>query len=1642
MSRREKRQRFSQWLSEFLLARPPRMDGLSTRAILVEPLETRQVMAGDGFMALLGSSYHATYDQDTHSSAATQDLSGAALTGEGELAAEGEPANDLVAFAKALTDSGTRFFGAAWCPFCTEQKELFQDGGNFLPFIEVTNPDRTPNQIATSEGITEYPTWEFPDGSRLTGVQTLQTLAQRANLTIPQSSTPSMVALSNVNVGIGSPLHIPIDAYDPNGNPLTITVSSSNPSLLTAQAISGNRSLRLSMQGFGDMVFELFEDKAPRPTGRVIELAQDGFYDGVPFHRVINNFVIQAGDRQNQNGTGGSTLGDFDDQFHLDLQHNRTGVLSYAKSSDDTNDSQFFITEGPQRFLDFNHSVFGQLVEGEAVREAISNTATNSADRPVNPVLINAATVFDDTENGLIMLKPTGTGTGTATISVTVTDTEGNSTSQNFQATVVQDTANGAPFLNPIPTVQAQAGVPTQFTLTAQDAENDTLIYSVTKLGTENYTVTVDSATGVVTVTPQVGFTGQLQFRATVRQSSAPTTSSPDDNQIVTVAVSQSSPTGIDLLPASDSGVSDSDNITNAQSLTFAVSGTTVGAVVEVLSGGNVVGTATATGSTTQVVVSSVASLGQGSVSFTSRQRVSGVNSSPSQSLAVILDSQAPAAIAAGVIPASAIIDAPLAIDLNHLEEGQGLVYALAGAPAGMTINATNGQLAWTPTSAQLGTQSLTLKLTDAAGNVLDQAITINVIQQPRVRISLNAVDLNGLPLTTIATGQQFKVQVVVNDLRTGTANPNAPTGVYAAYLDLLFDSNIIEPVATNPINYVDPYLNDTSGVTTTPGLIDELGAFSDQTSRLGSGPRVLAEVTFLAKAAGNPLLRSESADQLGNDILLYDVPSATPFSQVEFGTSAFVVGADFTVANDVFNFDEDEGVQSLNVLSNDTVTGGAVLTITTVSSPTGGGTVTIAADGRTLNYTSAANFNGAETFTYTVQNQQGIPQSATVTVQVADVNDPPVALNDTFTVFRGSTQNVLDVLLNDTTGVDSPSSESLVISAVSSGSAGGTIERGPSGLTVRYTPAANFTGTETFTYTLSDGRGGTATGTVSVAVNLQNPPPTPQNYAFTVVEDAPEASFNVLANDTTNDPTETLSVSAVGTSQVGSTVSVAEDGLSVRYRPAANFAGTEVLTYTLRDSGGATAVGQMTFTVTPVNDPPNAVDDTLEALSAQATTTLNVLLNDTNVDQGETLTITAVSQPPTGSGTLAISTNGQNLIYTSPSSTFEGQFSFTYTIGDGSGLTDTATVTLNVRNFVPRKISGLVNAGIETLNDQFYFAGFPLILTGTDVTGADVSVQSQVGAGGAFAFDNLAPGDYTLVREPLAFLSDSGSSVTINSGVSDGDVVSNLMVTGSLKVGLFDIRDFLGSTVKNSLTVALNADGSTNWLAPRGDWAQLSTLQAQMDSSGNALRINAARGTQSNLQATLPLNNRSITSVVGTESSMRLLRVRGSTSQAGLAAGTSSAGTASTPTSSSTNSSTNTTGSLSGEGEGPESPALSALASAEAVPSNLFSPASATAPSGLAASATLSDQRATDDDSQGALTPPQSPSQAIRQLLGSASRASLNAASAMQAEAVDVAMQSVLPSLELKLSDELQDTIAHSGQLSSAATDAIVAQL
>ena len=305
-------------------------------------------------------------------------------------------------------------------------------------------------------------------------------LSEEAQITIDiegDNVGPQLAAIADVTVLAGSPLIIPLNGIDPDGDALSFTATSADTSVLNVDVPVGNRSLRFSVDGFGDMVFELFENLAPRATNRIIELAEQDFHENIIFHRIIDGFVIQGGDPTGT-GTGGSTLGDFDDQFHVDLQHNRTGLLSQAKSTDDTNDSQFFITEGPQRTLDFNHTIFGILTEGESVREAISNVPTALGDRPLDPPTITDVEVFADTANGTLMLSAPEGMIGNTTVTVTVNDGNGGTSQQTFNVEVVPDTVNGQPFLDDILDQQGVAvGEEVTVQLTAQDVEGDSFVF-------------------------------------------------------------------------------------------------------------------------------------------------------------------------------------------------------------------------------------------------------------------------------------------------------------------------------------------------------------------------------------------------------------------------------------------------------------------------------------------------------------------------------------------------------------------------------------------------------------------------------------------------------------------------------------------------------------------------------------------------------------------------------------------------------------------------------------------------------------------------------------------------------------------------------------------------------------------------------------------------------------------------------------------------------------------------------------------------------------------------------------------------------------------------------------------------------------
>ena len=135
---------------------------------------------------------------------------------------------------------------------------------------------------------------------------------------------------------------------------------------------SENQSLpSIKMQtSQGEIHIELFEDEAPNTVANMIELSEQGFYDGLVFHRVINDFMIQGGCPHGK-GTGGPGYR-FRDESHPDRRHEGPGILSMANAGPNTNGSQFFITHSAQPHLDGKHTVFGRVFEGLDVVNRIS----------------------------------------------------------------------------------------------------------------------------------------------------------------------------------------------------------------------------------------------------------------------------------------------------------------------------------------------------------------------------------------------------------------------------------------------------------------------------------------------------------------------------------------------------------------------------------------------------------------------------------------------------------------------------------------------------------------------------------------------------------------------------------------------------------------------------------------------------------------------------------------------------------------------------------------------------------------------------------------------------------------------------------------------------------------------------------------------------------------------------------------------------------------------------------------------------------------------------------------------------------------------------------------------------------------------
>lgn len=360
----------------------------------------------------------------------------------------------------------------------------------------------------------------------------------------------------------------------------------------------------------------------------------------------------------------------------------------------------------------------------------------------------------------------------------------------------------------------------------------------------------------------------------------------------------------------------------------------------------------------------------------------------------------------------------PLNVLANDLQGNGGAVTILSftqPANGSVVMGQGNLSLRYTPNVGFTGSDQLTYTIIDSTGKVSTANVTIH-IQPPsqlndQVGISFRFRDLQGNVIQQVQQGQQFFVDILADDLRTSSANPNASitnAGVYAAYIDFLYNSGLVAtvPGTTSGFDFTvqfDPlYGVGQSGANTFPGLISALGAFVSPNNLTinNRDPQRVLTLTMLAKSAGLAEFVSDPANNAPQtDVLLFDTPGAAiPYSQVRYGRSTLEIVPDsiqFPFALDdsrAAPYAVNSFLNSIDVLSNDRLGSSPPISIIGVTQPLSGGTVAIDDNGTPNNpaddrlaYTPLAGFSGSEQFTYTIQDTLGFQSTATVTVKVGD---------------------------------------------------------------------------------------------------------------------------------------------------------------------------------------------------------------------------------------------------------------------------------------------------------------------------------------------------------------------------------------------------------------------------------------------------------------------------------------------------------------------------------------------------------------------------------------------------------------------------------------------------------------------------------
>ena len=646
--------------------------------------------------------------------------------------------------------------------------------------------------------------------------------------------------------------------------------------------------------------------------------------------------------------------------------------------------------------------------------------------------------------------------------------------------------------------------------------------------------------------------------------------------------------------------------------------------------------------------------------------------------------------------------DTPVSGDAspNDTPSGDGgniwsLVNANGGALHGTVTMNPDGTYTYTPAADYNGTDVFTYKLCDADNDCSTATVTITIAPVDDVPIAVNdAVTTNeDTPITnaTVAgndtpsgdggnvwsvTGSPQHGTVVMNPNGTYTYTPAANYNGSDAFSYKLCDADndcstatvsiTITPVDDAPTAVNDEFTTSEDTPITNGSVAGNDIPSGDCPSNAWSVVTGPAHGTVTMNTNGT-FTYTPTANYSGPDQFTYKLCDCDgDCSNATVNITVNPVDDAPIAVNDAVTTTEDTPITNATVIGNDTPSGDGGNVWSVTANPQHG-TVVMNPNG-TYTYTPAANYNGNDAFTYKLCDADNDCSTATVSITITPVDDAPVAANDQFTTTEDTPITNGSAATNDTPSGDCPND----IWSVVTGPAHGTVTMNTNG-TFTYTPAANYSGPDQFTYKLCDCDGDCSNATVNITVNPVDDTPIAVNDNFSTNEDTPITNGSVTGNDTPSGDCSSNTWSVV-TGPAHGTITMNSNG-TFTYTPAANYNGPDQFTYKLCDCDGDCSNATVNITVNPVDDTPAAVNDNFTTNEDTPITNSSVAGNDTQSGDCPNNTWSVVTGP--AHGTVTMSANG-TFTYT-PAANYNGPDQFTYKLCDCDGDCANATVNITV---------------------------------------------------------------------------------------------------------------------------------------------------------------------------------------------------------------------------------------------------------------------------------------------------------------------------------------------------------------------------